>query len=127
MRRVVVTGLGMVTPLGCGVEHNWKRLIAGESGAKKIDTFEVSDIACRIAGVIPVGDGTNGTYNADQWMVQTLIDYPKWLHAVARASLEFEDGDALWQLAVALGASNNKAEAEELLLKLWSLMMSFEN
>ncbi|MEW6452215.1 MAG: beta-ketoacyl-ACP synthase II [Pseudomonadota bacterium] len=68
MRRVVVTGLGMVTPLGCGVEHNWKRLIAGESGAKKIDTFEVSDIACRIAGVIPVGDGTGGTYNADQWM-----------------------------------------------------------
>ena len=60
MRRVAVTGLGMVTPLGCGVEHNWKRLIAGESGAKKIDTFEVSDIACRIAGVIPVGDGTNG-------------------------------------------------------------------
>jgi 3-oxoacyl-[acyl-carrier-protein] synthase II len=58
----------MVTPLGCGVEHNWKRLIAGESGAKKIDTFEVSDIPCKIAGVIPVGDGTNGTYNADQWM-----------------------------------------------------------
>jgi 3-oxoacyl-[acyl-carrier-protein] synthase II len=68
MRRVVVTGLGMVTPLGCGVETNWSRLIAGESGAKKIDTFEVSDISCRIAGVIPVGDGTNGTYNADQWM-----------------------------------------------------------
>jgi 3-oxoacyl-[acyl-carrier-protein] synthase II len=68
MRRVVVTGLGMVTPLGCGVETNWSRLIAGESGAKKIDTFEVSDISCRIAGVIPVGDGTNGTYNPDQWM-----------------------------------------------------------
>jgi len=68
MRRVVVTGMGMVTPLGCGVETNWSRLIAGESGAKKIDTFEVSDISCRIAGVIPVGDGTNGTYNPDQWM-----------------------------------------------------------
>ncbi|WP_068031766.1 beta-ketoacyl-ACP synthase II [Rhodoplanes sp. Z2-YC6860] len=68
MRRVVVTGLGMVTPLGCGVEHNWSRLIAGESGARKIDTFEVSDISCQIAGVIPVGDGTGGTYNADQWM-----------------------------------------------------------
>jgi 3-oxoacyl-[acyl-carrier-protein] synthase II len=68
MRRVVVTGLGMVTPLGCGVETNWSRLIAGESGARKIDTFEVSDISCRIAGVIPVGDGTNGTYNPDQWM-----------------------------------------------------------
>src|ERR1700750_3469140 len=68
MRRVVVTGLGMVTPLGCGVETNWSRLIAGESGARKIDTFEVSDISCQIAGVIPVGDGTGGTYNADQWM-----------------------------------------------------------
>jgi 3-oxoacyl-[acyl-carrier-protein] synthase II len=68
MRRVVVTGLGMVTPLACGVEATWARLIAGESGAKIIDTFEVSDIACRIAGVIPTGDGSNGTYNADQWM-----------------------------------------------------------
>jgi 3-oxoacyl-[acyl-carrier-protein] synthase II len=58
----------MVTPLGCGVETNWSRLVAGESGARKIDTFEVSDIPCRIAGVIPVGDGANGTYNPDQWM-----------------------------------------------------------
>ena len=58
----------MVTPLGCGVETNWSRLVAGESGAKKIDTFEVSDIPCKIAGVIPVGDGTAGTYNPDQWM-----------------------------------------------------------
>ena len=48
MRRVVVTGMGMVTPLGCGVEHTWARLIAGESGAKAIDTFDVSDIACKI-------------------------------------------------------------------------------
>jgi 3-oxoacyl-[acyl-carrier-protein] synthase II len=68
MRRVVVTGLGMVTPLGCGVEHIWSRLIAGKSGAKIIDTFDVSDITCKIAGMIPVGDGTNGTYNPDQWM-----------------------------------------------------------
>src|SRR6476660_2752109 len=60
--------MGMVTPLGCGVEHTWARLVAGESGAKAIDTFDVSDIACKIAGVIPVGDGTNGTYNPDQWM-----------------------------------------------------------
>src|SRR4051812_45223538 len=60
--------MGMVTPLGCGVEHIWARLIAGESGAKAIDTFDVSDISCQIAGVIPVGDGTNGTYNADRWM-----------------------------------------------------------
>jgi 3-oxoacyl-[acyl-carrier-protein] synthase II len=68
LRRVVVTGMGMVTPLGCGVEQTWARLIAGESGAKIIDTFDVSDITCKIAGMIPVGDGTNGTYNPDQWM-----------------------------------------------------------
>ncbi|HET9618085.1 MAG TPA: beta-ketoacyl-ACP synthase II [Pseudolabrys sp.] len=68
MRRVVVTGMGMLTPLGCGVEPTWSRLIKGESGAKKVDTFEVSDIAAKIACVIPRGDGTNGTYNPDQWM-----------------------------------------------------------
>ena len=68
MRRVVVTGMGMVTPLGCGVEATWSRLIAGDSGLRKIDTFEVSDISCRIAGMIPYGDGSNGTYNPDQWM-----------------------------------------------------------
>ena len=68
MRRVVVTGMGMVTPLACGVEATWSRLIAGESGAQRIDTFEVSDITCKIAGMIPYGDGTDGTYNPDQWM-----------------------------------------------------------
>jgi 3-oxoacyl-[acyl-carrier-protein] synthase II len=68
MRRVVITGMGMVTPLGCGVETTWQRLIKGDSGAKIIDTFEVSDISCKIAGVIPRGDGSNGTFNADQWM-----------------------------------------------------------
>src|SRR6478735_7327893 len=68
MRRVVVTGMGMVTPLACGVEATWARLIAGDSGARKIDTFDVSDITCKIAGMIPYGDGSNGTYNPDQWM-----------------------------------------------------------
>ena len=68
MRRVVVTGLGMVTPLGCGVEPTWQRLLAGESGAKRVDTFDVSDLPSKIACVIPRGDGSNGTYNPDQWM-----------------------------------------------------------
>ncbi len=68
MRRVVITGMGMVTPLGCGVETTWQRLLKGESGAKKIDTFDVSDISCRIACVVPRGDGSGGTFNADQWM-----------------------------------------------------------
>ena len=68
MRRVVVTGLGMVTPLGCGVDTTWTRILNGESGARKIDTFEVADLASRIACVIPRGDGTNDTFNPDQWM-----------------------------------------------------------
>jgi 3-oxoacyl-[acyl-carrier-protein] synthase II len=58
----------MLTPLGCGVEPTWSRLVKGESGAKKVDTFEVSDIAAKIACVIPRGDGSNGTFNPDQWM-----------------------------------------------------------
>jgi 3-oxoacyl-[acyl-carrier-protein] synthase II len=68
MRRVVVTGMGMLTPLGCGVEPTWQRLLKGESGAKKIDTFNVADVSCKIACVIPRGDGSNGTFNPDQWM-----------------------------------------------------------
>lgn len=57
MRRVVVTGLGIVSPLGCGVEHNWKRLINGESGIRAIEHFDVSDLAAKVAGVIPRGTG----------------------------------------------------------------------
>src|ERR1700733_13989843 len=68
MRRVVVTGLGMVSPLGCGAEVSWERLIAGVSGAGPIQGFETSDLACKIAMQIPRGDGTAGTFNADQWM-----------------------------------------------------------
>jgi 3-oxoacyl-[acyl-carrier-protein] synthase II len=68
MRRVVVTGLGLVTPLGCGIEQTWRRLIAGESGIKRIEKFDVSDITCKIAGQVPRGDGTGGSFNPDQWM-----------------------------------------------------------
>jgi 3-oxoacyl-[acyl-carrier-protein] synthase II len=58
----------MLTPLGCGVEPTWKRLLAGESGASKIDHFDVSDIPCKIAMQIPRGDGSNASFNPDQWM-----------------------------------------------------------
>jgi 3-oxoacyl-[acyl-carrier-protein] synthase II len=68
MRRVVVTGMGMVTPLACGVEATWRRLVAGASGARKVEGFEVSDLPSRIACMIPRGDGTNGTYDPNQWM-----------------------------------------------------------
>jgi 3-oxoacyl-[acyl-carrier-protein] synthase II len=68
MRRVVITGMGMLTPLGCGVEPTWQRLLKGASGANKIDRFDVSDVACKIACSIPRGDGSNATFNPDQWM-----------------------------------------------------------
>jgi len=67
MRRVVVTGLGLVTPLGCGVETNWRRLIAGECGFKRIDTFKVDDLACQIAAVVPREQGAEGSFNPDDW------------------------------------------------------------
>lgn len=68
MRRVVVTGLGMVTPLACGVEETWKRLIAGESGAGPITGFDASHLATTYACEVPLGDGSNGTFNPDDWM-----------------------------------------------------------
>ena len=68
MRRVVVTGLGMVSPLGGNVETSWANLLASKSGAVKIERFETADLAARIACLLPPGDGSDGTYNADQWM-----------------------------------------------------------
>ena len=68
MRRVVVTGLGMVTPLGCGVEATWSNILAGKSGAVRITDFVVDDLACKIAARIPRGDGTEGTFNPDLFM-----------------------------------------------------------
>ena len=68
MRRVVITGLGLVTPLACGVEASWSRLLEGRSGARRVAEFEVSDISSQIACFIPRGDGADGTFNPDQWM-----------------------------------------------------------
>ncbi len=68
MRRVVVTGLGLVSPLACGVEESWRRAVAGESGASKVTLFDAEHLPARIACEIPRGDGSNGTYNADDWV-----------------------------------------------------------
>jgi 3-oxoacyl-[acyl-carrier-protein] synthase II len=67
MRRVVVTGLGMVTPLACGVEATWRRLIASESGAARVENFDVSDLACKIAAQVPRGEAP-GAFKPDDWM-----------------------------------------------------------
>ncbi|HEV3160199.1 MAG TPA: beta-ketoacyl-ACP synthase II [Xanthobacteraceae bacterium] len=68
MRRVVVTGLGIVTPLACGAEQTWQRLRSGKSGITRIERFDVSDIPCKIAGQVPRGDGSDGSFNPDDWM-----------------------------------------------------------
>ncbi len=60
MRRVVVTGLGLVSPVGCGVETAWSNLLAGKSGASRIEHFDVSDLACKVAAVMPRVDGRAG-------------------------------------------------------------------
>ena len=68
MRRVVVTGLGMVSPLACGVEETWTRLLAGKSAAAQITRFDASHLATTYACEIPRGDGSDGTFNPDDWM-----------------------------------------------------------
>ncbi|MCW1918003.1 beta-ketoacyl-ACP synthase II [Rhodobacter sp. KR11] len=68
MRRVVVTGLGMVSPLACGVEETWTRLLAGQSAAGRITRFDPVNVLTQYACEIPRGDGTNGTFNPDDWM-----------------------------------------------------------
>jgi 3-oxoacyl-[acyl-carrier-protein] synthase II len=95
MRRVVVTGLGMVTPLASGVESTWQRLLAGDSGIGRIERFEVSDLPCKIAGQIPRGDGADGSFNADQWMEpkeQRKVD-DFILFAMAAAKQALDDAD----------------------------------
>ena len=60
MRRVVVTGMGIACPLGLGVEHVWRRLINSESGLAAIQSFDTKDLACKIAGQVPVGTRADG-------------------------------------------------------------------
>ncbi|MGE0660470.1 MAG: beta-ketoacyl-ACP synthase II [Reyranellaceae bacterium] len=97
MRRVVVTGMGMVTPLGSGVDATWKRLIAGESGISSIQSFDVSDLPAKIAGQVPLGETAEGRFNADDYMppkdqrkVDRFIVY-----AMAAASQAVDDSG--WQ------------------------------
>ncbi|RWO62996.1 beta-ketoacyl-ACP synthase II [Mesorhizobium sp.] len=76
MRRVVVTGLGLLSPFGAGFEHGWKELLTGRSAAKRITEFEVEDLACKVAHVIPRGNGENATFNPE-----TLLE-PKELRKI---------------------------------------------
>ena len=93
MRRVVVTGMGMVTPLGDGVDTNWKKLMAAQSGIRSIQAFDTSDLATKIAGEVPQGDKANGHFNVDAYLApkdQRKLD--KFLiFAIAAAEQAVED------------------------------------
>jgi 3-oxoacyl-[acyl-carrier-protein] synthase II len=86
----------MVTPLGCGVDVTWQRLLKGQSGARAIEKFDVSDLPCKIACQVPRGDGSDGTFNPDQWMEpkeqRKVDDFIIFAMTAARQALQ----DANW-------------------------------
>ncbi len=94
MKRVVVTGLGMVTPLASGVHASWERLLDGQSGISRITDFDVSDITCKIAGQIPLGPVVHG-FNPDHWVARNeqrrLDDFI--VYAIAAATEAVEDAE----------------------------------
>lgn len=99
MRRVVVTGIGLVTPLGGDAKTTWSKLIEGKSGIRQIDTFDVSDLPAKIAGLVPYGDQSQGLFDPDQWLepkeqrkVDRFIVY-----GIAAASQAIEDSGWLPQ------------------------------
>ncbi|AMY69692.1 beta-ketoacyl-ACP synthase II [Frigidibacter mobilis] len=93
MRRVVITGLGMVTPLACGVEATWSRLLAGQSGAGPITRFDATNVLTKYACEVPFGDGSDGTFNPDDWMEpkdrRKVDDFI--LYGMAAAQMAVED------------------------------------
>jgi 3-oxoacyl-[acyl-carrier-protein] synthase II len=113
MRRVVITGLGMVTPLACGVEETWTRLLAGQSGAGPITRFDPVNVITQYACEIPRGDGADGTFNPDDWMepkdqrkVDDFIIYgmAAAVQAVRDSGWEPQDDEARCRTGVMIGS-----------------------
>ncbi len=113
MRRVVITGMGIVSPVGCGVEAAWKNLLAGQSGARRVEEFEVSDITCQIANFIPRGATAEGKFNPDDWMepkeqrkVDDFIIYAvaAAAQAIRDSGLKFETAEAQERAGVLIGS-----------------------
>lgn len=114
MRRVVVTGLGMVSPLACGVEETWKRLVAGESGATAISKFDASALATKIACEVPVkSEECPDGFNADDWVDpreqrrnDMFINYgmAAAIQAVEDSGWKPTEDEDLWRTGVLIGA-----------------------
>jgi 3-oxoacyl-[acyl-carrier-protein] synthase II len=97
MRRVVVTGMGVVCPLGLGVEHVWRRLVNGESGVGAIQSFDTKDLPCRIAGQIPQGAGADGNLDVSEWIpVKDQKKSDRFIHLAIIAATEAVE-DSGWQ------------------------------
>ena len=113
MRRVVITGLGLVTPLADGVEATWQRLLAGTSGGRTITGFDTDGLATNYACQVPLGDGSDGTFNADTYMepkeqrkVDTFIMFGMAAaqQAVEDAGWMPEDRESLERTGVLIGS-----------------------
>ena len=82
----------MITPLGCGVDYNWKKLIQGVSGAGAISRFNAEYSKCKIACEVPLGDGKNGTFNAEDWIekkeIKKIDDFIKYSLAASEESFK---------------------------------------
>ncbi len=113
MRRVVITGIGLVTPLGIGISHVWERLTAGQSGIKGIEGFDVSDLPARIAGQVPSGSIEEGYFDADHFMAakdrRKVDDFILYGVAAAQQAVEDagwmpEDEDSRERTGVMIGA-----------------------
>ena len=97
MKRVVVTGIGLVTPLGVGAETVWQRLIKGQSGIGSIQSFDVSDLPAKIAGQVPRGDTASGSFNADDWVAPKEQRKMDEFIVYALAAAEQAVADAGWK------------------------------
>jgi 3-oxoacyl-[acyl-carrier-protein] synthase II len=97
MKRVVVTGIGLVTPLGVGAETVWKRLIGGQSGIGAIQSFDVSDLPAKIAGQVPRGETASGSFNADDWVAPKEQRKMDEFIVYALAAAEQAVADAGWK------------------------------
>lgn len=113
LRRVVITGLGLTTPLGVGVAHSWGRLLAGESGVRRIDRFSVSDLSCQIAGLLPEGVVADGGFDPLDWVSAKELKKmdPFIVYGISAASQAINDAgwtpsgiDALNRTGVSLGS-----------------------
>ena len=95
MRRVVITGLGLISPLASGVEKSWSRILNGDSGANLITRFDADRVATKYACEVPIGDGSDGTFNADDWMEpkerRKVDDFI--LYGIAASEMAVRDAD----------------------------------